>query len=72
MRMPFEHDPKIIHPITLKPTGSIAQAIIELLINAVEANAIKLTLRHSWARICRLWTKTPKKCAAISRLCLAT
>ena len=44
MRMPFEHDPKITHPITLKQTGSIAQAIIELLINAVEANAKSVCL----------------------------
>ncbi|WP_217493759.1 hypothetical protein, partial [Pseudomonas lundensis] len=35
---------QIIHPITLKQTGSIAQAIIELLINAVEANATSVCL----------------------------
>lgn len=44
MRLPFELDPQIIHHIIHSQAGSIGKAIIELLMNAVDADAKKVNL----------------------------
>jgi hypothetical protein len=44
MRLPFELDPQIIHHIIYSQAGSIAKAIIELVMNSVDAKAARLTL----------------------------
>lgn len=46
MRLPFELDPQIIHHIIYSQAGSIGKAVIELLMNAVDAQAsgVLLTL----------------------------
>lgn len=46
MILPFELDPQIIHHIIYSQAGSIGKAIIELLMNSVDANAtfVRLTL----------------------------
>ncbi|EDT2962892.1 hypothetical protein EL09_22810 [Salmonella enterica subsp. enterica] len=45
-RLPFELDPQIIHHIIYSQAGSIGKAIIELLMNAIDAQAseVKLTM----------------------------
>lgn len=44
MLLPFELDPQIIHHIIYSQAGSIGKAIIELLMNAVDADAKKVDL----------------------------
>jgi len=46
MRLPFELDPQIIHHIIYSQAGSIGKALIELLMNAVDAGArtVQLTM----------------------------
>ncbi|AZD86876.1 hypothetical protein C4K14_4054 [Pseudomonas chlororaphis subsp. aureofaciens] len=46
MLLPFELDPQIIHHIVHSQAGSIGKAIIELLMNSVDANAkaVRLTM----------------------------
>ncbi|MCQ0031508.1 ATP-binding protein [Burkholderia glumae] len=44
MQMAFELDPQIIHHIIHSQAGSIGKAIIELLMNAVDARAASVTL----------------------------
>lgn len=46
MNLPFELDPQIIHHIIHSQAGSIGKAIIELIMNSVDANAkqVKLSL----------------------------
>ncbi len=44
MRLPFELDPAIIHHIIYSQAGSIGKAIIELIMNSVDANATTVTL----------------------------
>lgn len=46
MRLPFELDPAIIHHIIYSQAGSIGKAIIELIMNSVDANAktVQLTM----------------------------
>ncbi|HBP6526440.1 TPA: ATP-binding protein [Pseudomonas aeruginosa] len=44
MRLPFELDPQIIHHIIYSQAGSIGKAIIELLMNSVDAKAGAVTL----------------------------
>jgi hypothetical protein len=44
MRLPFELDPQIIHHIIYSQAGSIAKAIIELIMNSVDAKASTLAL----------------------------
>jgi DNA mismatch repair ATPase MutL len=44
MRLPFELDPQIIHHIIYSQAGSIGKAIIELLMNSVDASAKAVTL----------------------------
>ena len=44
MRMPFELDPEIIHHIIHSQAGSIGKAIIELLMNSVDADATSVQL----------------------------
>ncbi|MBK4716166.1 MULTISPECIES: ATP-binding protein [Tenebrionibacter/Tenebrionicola group] len=44
MRLPFELDPQIIHHIIYSQAGSIGKAIIELLMNAVDAQASGVVL----------------------------
>ncbi|WP_421556718.1 ATP-binding protein [Pseudomonas kitaguniensis] len=46
MRLPFELDPQIIHHIIYSQAGSIGKAVIELVMNSVDANAsaVRLTL----------------------------
>ncbi|VXD06057.1 DNA mismatch repair protein MutL [Enterobacterales bacterium 8AC] len=44
MRLPFELDPQIIHHIIYSQAGSIGKAIIELLMNAVDAQASEVQL----------------------------
>lgn len=39
MRLPFELDPQIIHHIIYSQVGSIGKAIIELIMNSVDAGA---------------------------------
>ncbi|HFV9292198.1 TPA: ATP-binding protein [Serratia fonticola] len=43
-RLPFELDPQIIHHIIYSQAGSIGKAVIELLMNAVDAEATDVTL----------------------------
>ncbi|EIP3952750.1 ATP-binding protein [Salmonella enterica] len=43
-RLPFELDPQIIHHIIYSQAGSIGKAIIELLMNAIDAQASELKL----------------------------
>ncbi|MDR6397975.1 ATP-binding protein [Herbaspirillum seropedicae] len=47
MRLPFELDPQIIHHIIYSQAGSIGKAIIELLMNSVDADAKKVRLAMS-------------------------
>lgn len=47
MILPFELDPQIIHHIIYSQAGSIGKAIIELLMNSVDANATKVILSMS-------------------------
>lgn len=47
MRLPFELDPQIIHHIIYSQAGSIGKAIIELLMNSVDANATTVRLALS-------------------------
>jgi len=47
VRLPFELDPQIIHHIIYSQAGSIGKAIIELLMNAADANATRVLLRMS-------------------------
>ncbi|MGP5109592.1 ATP-binding protein [Pseudomonas helleri] len=49
MRLPFELDPQIIHHIIYSQAGSIGKAIIELLMNSVDARAssVHLSLTRS-------------------------
>ncbi|ELF6204798.1 TPA: ATP-binding protein [Pseudomonas putida] len=47
MRLPFELDPQIIHHIIYSQAGSIGKAIIELLMNSVDANASSVQLSLS-------------------------
>ncbi len=54
MRMPFELDPQIIHHIIYSQAGSIGKAIIELLMNAVDAKA---------TAVCLTMTKEGFKCS---------
>lgn len=44
MRLPFELDPQIIHHIIYSQAGSIGKAVIELLMNAVDAGAKSVQL----------------------------
>ncbi|AHG20663.1 DNA mismatch repair protein MutL [Chania multitudinisentens RB-25] len=44
MRLPFELDPQIIHHIIYNQAGSIGKAVIELLMNAVDAQAADVSL----------------------------
>lgn len=46
MRLPFELDPQIIHHIIYSQAGSIGKAIIELIMNSVDAGAttVRLTM----------------------------
>ncbi|MDH2436631.1 ATP-binding protein [Pokkaliibacter sp. MBI-7] len=44
MQLPFELDPQIIHHIIYSQAGSIGKAIIELLMNSVDAKASTVTL----------------------------
>jgi hypothetical protein len=44
MRLPFELDPQIIHHIIYSQAGSIGKAVIELLMNSVDANATTVHL----------------------------
>ncbi|PXF32646.1 hypothetical protein WH50_03455 [Pokkaliibacter plantistimulans] len=44
MQLPFELDPQIIHHIIYSQAGSIGKAIIELLMNSVDAKATTVTL----------------------------
>ncbi|MEX5685333.1 ATP-binding protein [Pseudomonas silesiensis] len=44
MRLPFELDPQIIHHIIYSQAGSIGKAIIELLMNSVDAKASTVCL----------------------------
>lgn len=44
MRFPFELDPQIIHHIIYSQAGSIGKAIIELIMNSVDAGSKKATL----------------------------
>lgn len=44
MRLPFELDPQIIHHIIYSQAGSIGKAVIELLMNAVDAQASEVSL----------------------------
>ncbi|WP_321820814.1 MULTISPECIES: ATP-binding protein [unclassified Burkholderia] len=44
MRLPFELDPAIIHHIIYSQAGSIGKAVIELIMNSVDANAKTVTL----------------------------
>ncbi|WP_162174760.1 hypothetical protein [Pseudomonas fluorescens] len=48
MRLPFELDPQIIHHIICSQAGSIGKALIELLMNSVDARAssVHLSLRR--------------------------
>lgn len=39
MRYPFELDPQIIHHIIYSQAGSIGKAVIELIMNSVDARA---------------------------------
>lgn len=39
MRYPFELDPQIIHHIIYSQAGSIGKAVIELIMNSVDAGA---------------------------------
>lgn len=54
MRMPFELDPQIIHHIIYSQAGSIGKALIELLMNAVDAKATS---------VCLTMTKEGFKCS---------
>ncbi|CAD0358988.1 hypothetical protein CFBP498_43100 [Xanthomonas hortorum pv. vitians] len=47
MRLPFELDPQIIHHIIYSQAGSIGKAIIELLMNSVDAKASNVQLSIS-------------------------
>ena len=49
MRLPFELDPQIIHHIIYSQAGSIGKALIELLMNAVDArsSAVHLSLSRT-------------------------
>ena len=49
MRLPFELDPQIIHHIIYSQAGSIGNALIELLMNAVDArsSAVHLSLSRT-------------------------
>nr|WP_242281345.1 ATP-binding protein [Pantoea deleyi] len=44
MRHPFELDPEIIHHIIYSQAGSVAKALIELIMNSVDAGAGAITL----------------------------
>lgn len=44
MQLPFELDPQIIHHIIYSQAGSIGKAIIELLMNSVDARATAVRL----------------------------
>jgi hypothetical protein len=44
MRLPFELDPQIIHHIIYSQAGSIGKAIIEVVINSVDAGATSVAL----------------------------
>lgn len=44
MRLPFELDPQIIHHIIYSQAGSIGKAIIELVMNSVDAGATSVAL----------------------------
>lgn len=44
MKLPFELDPQIIHHIIYSQAGSIGKAIIELIMNSVDANASRVQL----------------------------
>lgn len=47
MRLPFELDPQIIHHIIYSQAGSIGKAIIELVMNSVDAGATSVALEIS-------------------------
>ncbi|SEI14864.1 ATP-binding protein [Paraburkholderia hospita] len=47
MRLPFELDPAIIHHIIYSQAGSIGKAIIELIMNSVDADARSVVLTMS-------------------------
>ncbi|MFK4132330.1 ATP-binding protein [Pseudomonas luteola] len=47
MRLPFELDPEIIHHIIYSQAGSVAKAIIELIMNSADAGASLVTLTIS-------------------------
>lgn len=47
VRLPFELDPQIIHHIIYSQAGSIGKAIIELLMNSVDAHATAVRLTMS-------------------------
>ncbi|KDE34197.1 DNA mismatch repair protein MutL [Kosakonia radicincitans UMEnt01/12] len=49
MRLPFELDPRIIHHIIYSQAGSIGKAIIELVMNSIDAGATSVTLNISSA-----------------------
>ncbi|EBV2165541.1 ATP-binding protein [Salmonella enterica subsp. enterica serovar Eastbourne] len=49
MRLPFELDPQIIHHIIYSQAGSIGKAIIELVMNSIDAGATAVTLNISSA-----------------------
>jgi hypothetical protein len=44
MKLPFELDPQIIHHIIYSQAGSIGKAVIELLMNSVDAQATSVSL----------------------------
>ena len=46
MLLPFELDPQIIHHIIYSQAGSIGKAVIELIMNSVDAKAttVRLTM----------------------------
>ncbi len=47
MRLPFELDPQIVHFIIHSQAGSIGKALIELLMNSVDAGATLVRLNMS-------------------------
>lgn len=47
MRLPFELDPQIIHHIIYSQAGSLGKAIIELIMNSVDAGATAVALQIS-------------------------
>ncbi len=68
MRLPFELDPQIVHFIIHSQAGSIGKALIELLMNSVDAGATLVRLNMSCNGFeCFDMTKVAKK----NRCCVA-